>query len=68
MQDTSDRTEPDERSVRVIVTDLRGERAFGFTTPEGEAVCVVDRTVLANRSHARDSAYKTLSALLTQGG
>ncbi len=64
MRDTTEAQDPDSRSVRMIVADLPQEVAFGFTTPEGERVCIVDSRAEKRRRNARETAFKTFWGLL----
>lgn len=63
---TSDQPEateqPDQLVVHVILRDLQGTDAFGYTDTTGESVIVADRAVLRNDPTARASAFNVLLA------
>lgn len=52
--------QPDQpdRVVQVIVTDLNGKEAYGFTNADGERVVTTDHAFLANDRSARESAFR----------
>lgn len=63
MRETTEAQDPESRSIRTIVTDLPCEIAFGFITPEGERVCIVDSRAEEDQRKARKNAHRTFWAL-----
>ena len=53
---------PDGLVVTVVITDLAGRTAFGFTDPDGDSVCVVDEALLRNDTAARSAAFDAFVA------
>jgi hypothetical protein len=54
--------QPDELVVTVIVTNLNGKTAYGYTDPDGESTCVVDNAFLSNDPVARSAAFAVFVA------
>jgi len=51
-------TDPDPGPVEVLVADLPAGLAFGFITPEGERVCIVDHAASGDTTKAHQTAHK----------
>ena len=49
--------------VHIVVADLNGDPAYGYTDTHGEAVVCADRALLSNDPDARESAFR---AFVTQ--
>lgn len=54
--------QPEGLVVTVVVTNLDGETAFGYTEPGGGSVCVVDNAFLENDPVARTAAFSVFIA------
>jgi len=48
--------------VHLVLRDLQGNDAFGYTDNAGESVIVADRAVLRNDPAARSAAFNALCA------
>jgi hypothetical protein len=48
----------------VFVTGLPADIAFGFTTPEGERVCIVNQGASTSSSKGHESAHRAFWKLL----
>lgn len=48
---------PDGLVVTVVVTDLGGKTAFGYTDPHGTSYCVIDNAVRDGDPAARAAAF-----------
>lgn len=63
---TSDQPEVTDQGpdlvVHLVLRDLQGCDAYGYTDNTGESVIVADRAVLRNDATARTSAFNVLCA------
>lgn len=54
---------PEQFVVHIVVTDLQGRDAYGYTDSAGEQIVCADRSVLMNDPVAREAAFR---AFVTQ--
>lgn len=60
----SDTSDPDPGPIEVLVAGMPAGMAFGFITPEGERVCIVDHGASGDATKAHKNAHKAFWKLL----
>lgn len=68
---TSDQPDGDNQPdvlgvVHIVVADLNGQDAYGYTDAHGEPVVCADRAILGGDPAARESAFKVFVHQATQ--